>query len=423
MIVLKIGILGRDLFDEHREWWSRLGAWLNIVSLAWVVLCLLSLYSPRLVAMASDRTRTFIISSGGVLWAAWTAAGVLLSKRETVASLGASARNTRVRKWIVAAAPYAFILGLLVLLSVATFEALTAVPVTTLRPAHLLEPHRFGGRRLLLDAAAAAGAAPDRIRPVLARRHQRVLDAPLLQEPAGTVLPRRIARPAREKPERAPDPFTGFDAGDDFKLAYLRVKPGGDDHATRAAKIRDNPQDSVSYVGPLPIINTALNLVKGDDLAWQERKAQSFVFTPCYSGYDYRHRGTVDPRHAPYGFRQTASTDIRRSGFAPARPSRSPARRRTRTWVITRRRGGVPDDDVQREAGLVDGQSSDRRTGALRPRRGLLYLLNELFGLTNDRTHFVNLRTAAISKTSASTSWCDAGAATSSRATPSRTRP
>ena len=25
------------------------------------------------------------------------------------------------------------------------------------------------------------------------------------------------------------------------------------------------------------------------------------------------------------------------------------------------------------------------------PRRGLLYLLNELFGLTNDRTHFVNL--------------------------------
>ena len=50
MVVLKLGILGRNLFDEHREWWSRLGAWLNIVSLAWLdAASSSSLYSPYLV--------------------------------------------------------------------------------------------------------------------------------------------------------------------------------------------------------------------------------------------------------------------------------------------------------------------------------------------------------------------------------------
>jgi len=35
-------------------------------------------------------------------------------------------------------------------------------------------------------------------------------------------------------------------------------------------------------------VNTALNLVQGGELAWQERKAASFVFTPAYCGSDGR---------------------------------------------------------------------------------------------------------------------------------------
>jgi hypothetical protein len=40
------------------------------------------------------------------------------------------------------------------------------------------------------------------------------------------------------------------------------------------------------YDGPYPVLNASLNLVKGKDLAWQERKAESFVMTPHYCGYD-----------------------------------------------------------------------------------------------------------------------------------------
>ena len=42
--------------------------------------------------------------------------------------------------------------------------------------------------------------------------------------------------------------------------------------------------------GPYPIINCALNLVGGGELAWQQRKAASFVFTPKYCGYDFPDR-------------------------------------------------------------------------------------------------------------------------------------
>jgi hypothetical protein len=38
-------------------------------------------------------------------------------------------------------------------------------------------------------------------------------------------------------------------------------------------------------VGPYPIINATLNMTKGEELAWQERKGASFVFTPLYCGF------------------------------------------------------------------------------------------------------------------------------------------
>jgi hypothetical protein len=66
--------------------------------------------------------------------------------------------------------------------------------------------------------------------------------------------------------KRAPNRFTGFDPNDDVPLKDLSANAG--------------------YDGPYPILNASLNLVKGKDLAWQERKAESFVMTPKYCGYD-----------------------------------------------------------------------------------------------------------------------------------------
>ena len=66
---------------------------------------------------------------------------------------------------------------------------------------------------------------------------------------------------------RSPSPVTGFDQRDtaDLQIAQLAYKQ--------------------NYPGPIPIFCCAMNITLGEDLAWQERKAASFAFTPFYSGY------------------------------------------------------------------------------------------------------------------------------------------
>jgi hypothetical protein len=73
---------------------------------------------------------------------------------------------------------------------------------------------------------------------------------------------------ASADPPRDPNPFTGFDSFDNIRMHMLR---GGDDGVK-------GPR--VLY----PVINCALNVTKSENLAWQERMAQPFMFSLLYSG-------------------------------------------------------------------------------------------------------------------------------------------
>jgi hypothetical protein len=64
---------------------------------------------------------------------------------------------------------------------------------------------------------------------------------------------------------RNTDPFTDFDPADNFRVTELKAQ-------------KNNRR--VLY----PVINVTLNLLGGENLAWQERKASSFIITPFYSG-------------------------------------------------------------------------------------------------------------------------------------------
>ena len=391
MIVVKIGILGRNLFDEHREWWSRVGAWLAIVSLTWLGICAVSLYSPRLAEYARDAVGRISLSLGGLVWAVWTAAGVLLGKApESDGQTQVAGR--RLQTWVIALAPYIFVVGLVMLVALATFETVTSVSATEFDLAHIHATHQFSGDHwhwllglppgLLLVAFVLSWRVDVNEFSMHHFYKNRIVRSYL-----GASRDSRMS-----SSDRAPDPFTGFDSGDDLKVAYLRYTPGGEQHA-RNARRTDNREDVRRYVGPIPIVNTALNLVKGDDLAWQERKAQSFAFTPFFSGYDYRHRGVLAKRHAPYGFRPTAlygyppfgiglGTAVAISGAA-ASPSMGHHSSPPAAFLMTM---------FNARLGWWIGNPRDKHNWLRSsPRRGLLYLLNELFSLTNDRTHFVNL--------------------------------
>ena len=64
---------------------------------------------------------------------------------------------------------------------------------------------------------------------------------------------------------RKADPFTDFDPDDNRRVSELKAQ-------------KNNRR--VLY----PVINMTFNLISGENLAWQERKASSFIITPLYSG-------------------------------------------------------------------------------------------------------------------------------------------
>ncbi|HYD69711.1 patatin-like phospholipase family protein [Azospirillum sp.] len=103
---------------------------------------------------------------------------------------------------------------------------------------------------------------------------------------------------------RQPHPFTGFDPEDNPDMYELG--------AGNAATASGGRPRRVLF----PVVNVALNLTRSDRLAWQERKAMSFTFTPLASGSAQLHpdgatlsaRDRQDPCKTPAGAYVPSST-------------------------------------------------------------------------------------------------------------------
>ena len=102
-------------------------------------------------------------------------------------------------------------------------------------------------------------------------------------------------------PRRANHPFTGFDGDDSVPMKDLRQRP-------------------------YHLVNAALNITRGTRLAWQERKAASFVASPMFCGYELKDDDRAGARELPA------------HGAVPRRGERGAGWRR-RTSGRTRRRG------------------------------------------------------------------------------------
>ncbi len=108
-VVGHIGLMGRHFSHESREWWSRLGGWVLLVSLVWGALFSIVFIAPAFFRWANQA----FVAAGGVTWLLSTAAGVLLGRG---AKTAADTRKTW-RDLLAEIMPYIFIIGLLGLLS------------------------------------------------------------------------------------------------------------------------------------------------------------------------------------------------------------------------------------------------------------------------------------------------------------------
>lgn len=268
-VVTHIGLMGRYFSHDSREWWSRLGGWVLLVALVWATLFSIVYVAPAFFRWAPHA----FLAAGGITWLLSTVAGVLLG-RSTKAS-EASGRVWRDRA--AQLMPYVFIVGLLGLLSFGLHHLLmlpafcdgcataTDAPGDFMAALHQ-EGVNFERPGLGWVAALCAGSL------LLAAALASRIDVNLFS--IYHFYRQRLTRcylGASHCKDRVPHPFTGFDARDDMRLSDLR----------------DATPDPARYQRPFLIHNTAMNLVAGKQLAWQERRAAAFAFTPLASGYSF----------------------------------------------------------------------------------------------------------------------------------------
>ena len=263
-VTIHVAFIGRYLGAEIHEWLLRLGGWLPIYTFGWVVLFLFALYSPFLFYTLEDK---WVRSGLGLGWIVSTIAGILAGRSaQTGPKTGKSLLD-----WIATVAPFIFIVGLLSLISFGLHEWISDnstkecfAKLASIRGSDgPCETWGIYWKSISNSGLSAAGWLLACI--VLLLLFSKVdINLFSLHYYYRNRLIRCYLGASRSSSSdgRNPNPFTGFDGEDDPKLSKIWHK-----------------------TGPYHIINTALNLVSGKNLAWQQRKASSFIFTPLVHGY------------------------------------------------------------------------------------------------------------------------------------------
>lgn len=272
-VVVRMLLLGRLFPDERREWWGRMGAIVHRFSLLWIVLTTCTLLMPDIISGLD------LGKLGGVLGVSWAAVIGLALK--FAYNPGRSQEQSGLQSWslkevFVRFAPYLFMIGFLLLGA--------AIHRVFIDYAEVKFPGKL--QKISVDALITISFG---------------LAAWLLSWRAGVNefslhlfyrnrLVRAFLGATRRRADRGKtaNPFTGFDRDDDIRLSELRSDHG--------------------YYGPFPLINTSLSATVSSDLDRQDRKAESFVFTPLYCGFDIsptRSASYSKTRLYDYGYRPT----------------------------------------------------------------------------------------------------------------------
>lgn len=287
-----VALLNRRADESEREWWASFSARLLWMGTLWTLLILVVGYGPALLMTVGGTARAFFATG----WAGLTAVAgrfgyLALGKREGGGKWGGV---------FLAAAPSLVLAGLLAGLSMGATALLIggvlADPMSVWQFAEHSLGHVKGANplskwtELVVKSAILAAFLAGSLSWISVNLFS--LNAfytnRLVRCFLGASRPRadwetrwgRHRRPSvagapthAVGPNRAADRVTGFDENDDLPLADLVIggQLGQGENARR-------------YWGPHYLVNTSLSLIAGDELAWRDRKAASFVLSPLYCG-------------------------------------------------------------------------------------------------------------------------------------------
>ena len=422
-ITLHLGLTGRKLREAGRELWSSHGAHQMRAGVLWLVFAFSSLFGPLALVLANK----WVAALGGITWVLTTAAGVLAGSGATTGARGGS----KIAELAARIAPYVFVAGILLIVSYGVYRvmwwqwsAYDVSPGTALcesaprKLAYEFDWKQAGGETV--GGIYEAGSSSHSCYGEYVKESARFVEGNWLSLIATAVLAflaslflswrvdinvfsfhtfyrNRIERcyMGASNLTRRPHPLTGLDPTDTPKLGDLvlglreDVSPEVKEQVVRSAP-GEGPDAPCPAQRPIPLINTALNLTSARNLAWQERKAASFSFTPMFCGYEIQ----APDGQVLSGYRRTEDyvrtegkwislgLPITISGAAasPNAGYHTSAATAFLMTVFNVRLGWWLQNPVAGDAWARPG-----------PRMSLFLLLQELFGMTTDRSKYVYL--------------------------------
>jgi hypothetical protein len=341
-IVLAIGIAGRgcsiELFNFRffvssyvREWWARLGGVTLSLCIAWLAGYLLVLYLPLLLdAWLSTNTYSTIS-----VWGVIASISAYLGKNSSTSGLGAfnlKEKITTILPWIVIGA----------LISIVSFGVF--------KLSHLFAKYDWSIMQVYLTLAVIFAT----LTILLAWR----VDVNIFS--LHYFYRNRLTRAylGATNTKRTASLFTGFDPNDDIYFADCQYRP-------------------------LHIVNTAINLTNTKDLAWQQRMAASFTFTPLYTGFEFPCKtGAYQPTSEYEGKNGVALGSIMSLSGAAASPNSGYHTSPATAFIMTM---------FNARLGRWCGNPLKGKWRNISPAFGLGYLAKELFAKANIDSSYVYL--------------------------------
>ena len=293
-----VWLLGPCLKEDEREWWASVTGLLIQYAIAWLSLFSILLYGVPGVIYLLDNSQ-LLAGAFSAVWLAISQGGAMNSLRERSGISTGSGVKGLARKILIAIAPPIFLVGLLLIVSAIVGLLVNPLPhqVGGMRPeAQYLQaiqttesrPLWFclgGSSTALVIALCLVDVNMFSLNAMYANRLVRCyLGASRKKEAWKNFKDGKGSSSVKggaptgvdslKERTRSENSVTGFDLNDDIPLYDLHF----------ARKEKENEPRKVDYEGPFPLINTALNLVAGEELALQDRKADSFVLSPLYCG-------------------------------------------------------------------------------------------------------------------------------------------
>jgi Patatin-like phospholipase len=278
------GLLSDIETEEEREWWGRAGGLLFGCTILWVALNFVSLFAHDVFGFVygTGRLALGLSATAGL----GTAAGYLGS---LAGFSGATANGlkkvkleqlTSFQKWLAKHNAIAPVMSGIALVCI-MFVLADITSSLCYRLAYRLRPDasadlktNFIATLLVLGGAAALGVLGNLFINVNTFSLHGMYRMRLTRAYLGA-----------SNFARRPDPFTNFDPEDNIYEHDVPCCPCTDFKTEQDTGSQTSANPRVEYPAPpLHVIGTALNMVGTQKLAWQQRKAESFTFSPISCG-------------------------------------------------------------------------------------------------------------------------------------------